>query len=624
MSDFASAKAQLGEARKLAEAARRSERQAQARAKALAAAQKKSARSAGTPASAAVTQTTTVLAKGDAAVAPPAVKTAQAVAAAALTQFEPFTDPRSNAERLSDAFPFVLFPVRLETRFMTSIVDDVARYQLWVRIFPDDCSIDTFEATLSATELANAKIYWQGIFRAGGIEADQRAAWRSLVAAHGSSRAGYIVDTYQPTNLPPPAKAAATDQILVISTQTPLIPTDATAISAYWKAVWIADGDAVALLAARGLLDVAVGTAHATELISAYQPYNLADRPALPLTKKDVALSVAVVVLPADPATKQSSWTEAPQVTHFPERFVVLGFNGGAQTLEAIGSVVATPIYVGPDPSADPNTDPNSAIHPENGDLFVPDELKWMVDFDAAVAAGLGLKIDLSREQFALGFDRLLVLGLQLSLDAMEAKSALEDILRHHALGRAGLSLAPQGTTTHNTTGKGADYTTLDDADQSFDDRKNAPLFTLTSDPMQKRDGQWLAELLGVDPAVLTSVHASGGQDQMRSRAMQRALWPATMGYWMDKLLAPVFSDDVVAETRSFVSNFVKGCGAVPAIPIGAQPYGVLPTTAFSRRRMAQSATRRSRLERPANRLCEPFVQHIAQDRRRLGDYGCG
>ena len=136
---------------------------------------------------------------------------------------------------------------------------------------------------------------------------------------------------------------------------------------------------------------------------------------------------------------------------------------------------------------------------------------------------------------------------------------------------------------THNTTGEGADYTTLDDADQSFDDRRNAPLFTSVSDPMLKRDGQWLAEALGVDPSIFAGVHASGGQDQMRARAMQRALWPATMGYWMDKLLAPVFSDDVIASTRWFVSNYVTGCGAAPALRIGAQPYGVLPTTSFSR-----------------------------------------
>ena len=64
---------------------------------------------------------------------------------------------------------------------------------------------------------------------------------------------------------------------------------------------------------------------------------------------------------------------------------------------------------------------------------------------------------------------------------------------------------------------------------------------------------------------------------------MQRALWPATVGYWMDKLLSPVFSDAAVASTRWFFTRYVSGRGAAPAIRIGGQPYGILPTTAFSR-----------------------------------------
>ena len=61
------------------------------------------------------------------------------------------------------------------------------------------------------------------IWRAGGIENDERGAWRSLVRAHGSGRAGWLADNFQPTNLATaPPKAEATDEILVIPTITPL------------------------------------------------------------------------------------------------------------------------------------------------------------------------------------------------------------------------------------------------------------------------------------------------------------------------------------------------------------------------------------------------------------------
>ncbi len=123
-----------------------------------------------------------------------------------------------------------------------------------------------------------------------------------------------------------------------------------------------------------------------------------------------MALSTAFVVFPADPPTKQDSWSQAPVINHLANRFVVIGYNGGVQTLQAIGGVVKLPLIVGPDPSAAPA----DTIHPENGNLVVPDQLQWLVDFDRAVDAGMGVRINLTADQAQKGFDRLLVLGVEL------------------------------------------------------------------------------------------------------------------------------------------------------------------------------------------------------------------
>jgi len=515
------------------------------------------------------------------------VESTKAAAAAAAQQaraaaegFASFTDPRENVGRLPDSSPFALFPVRLETRFASS----QGSPQLLVRIYPDDCSIDTFEPMLSATELANGQRYWQNIWRAGGVEGDDRAAWADLVAAHGSGRAGYIVDTYVPVNMADlPVKAAAADEILVIATQDPLSATDAAAISAYWVTVWKST-DAADQHAAAAALTAAVGQARASQLLASYVPFNLTDAPAPPLTPQAVAASVAFVIFPADPPVKQAPWTQAPQLRQFPERFVVIGYIDGEVAVQTIGGLVTLPLDVGPDPSVDPGTDPDLAIHPTaNGDLFVPDQLNWLVDFQAAEAVGMGISIPLTAAQAETGFDRLIVLGLQMAASERDGAAALEQLLSHHLVGRSGLSLVPQGTPTHNTSGTGSGYTTLDNADESFDDRKNEPLFTVTPDVWSKRDGQWLADSLGVSPALMATVHASGGQDQAQARAMQRALWPATLGYWMDKMMTPVFGADVVSATYDFFTRYVSGRGPLPALRIGGQPYGVLPTTAFSR-----------------------------------------
>ena len=245
-----------------------------------------------------------------------------------------------------------------------------------------------------------------------------------------------------------------------------------------------------------------------------------------------------------------------------------------------VGNPIPSPLVAGPDPSADPD----SQLKQQDGELIVPDEMKWMVDFDRAVEVGMGFRIDLNNDQATNGFSRVLVIGLRLSADEKTAKGELETLFQHHQRGRSGFSLIPQGTPTNNTESSGSGFTRSDDADASYDDYfKKDSLFDDSTDWLKKSDGQWLAESLGIDSAILKKVRHSDGVDQIEARAMNIALWPGTLGYWMETMMKPVFSDAAIENTRDFLNQFVVGRGAVPAIRIGKQPYGILPATAFSR-----------------------------------------
>jgi hypothetical protein len=515
---------------------------------------------------------------------------------ASFVAFAPQTDLREQTNRLDDTYPCLLLPVRLETRFKTVSIEGVTKNQLWVRVYPDDCAIDTFEATLSTVEVKNAQTYWSDFWRAGEFEDQHRGAWRGLVSSHGSGRAAWIVEHYQPVNLDQkPTKALPTDIILTIATETPLSDPEQKATKNYWTAIWLANGESIAKNAANQALIAAIGKDRAAAIIQNYQPRNLDETPKFPLKKAEVKVSVVFLIFPKSETiiTKQQSWSQAPKVNVLPDRFVLIGYskdsnNALQQELLEVGNPVPSPLIVGPNPSAPAAEQllPNQ----QTGDLFVGEDMKWMTDFDRAIEVGMGFKVDLSNAQATRGFDRLLVLGLQLSADAQESKTLLETLLQHHHNSRSGFSLIPQGTPTNNTEKKGAGFSRSDDADDSFDEIFRAKqgvdkdaLFTETSDPLLKRDGQWLAESLGIDSDVLKNVRHSDGTDQSEAKAMNTALWPATIGYMMGSMMTPVFDQSTIESTRNFFNNFVSGRGSIPAVRIGSQPYGILPTTVFSR-----------------------------------------
>jgi hypothetical protein len=511
-----------------------------------------------------------------------------------------WTDPRQHAGQMDDNIPIALFPLRLETRFKTVTGrDEQQQQQLWVRIYPDECLVDTYEELLSETELYSGRIFWREYFRAAGAEEDERAAWRGLVASHGSGRATWIVKKFRPLNplmpgdpegdpaleLKPQSKVAG-DLILVVTADSDLTAAEKTALTDFWTAVWKANGDSDLETSALNDLQGEVGPDRANELVTEFAPYNLTEKPASGFTIETTPVRVAFLFVPDDEdvGAKTRSWMKAAEVELLPERFVLLGYQkdgqGYKEVLSALSEPVQTPFAVSPDPNA---ATASQFQFDENGNLIVGDDIRWMFDFDEAVRRGMGFRIDLTPQQ-AAGFDRLFVLGIRLGSDASKAKAELETLFQHHYFSRTGFAFLPQGSPTNNTDDGDSAYTRGDDADSSYDFLfKGKAQFDETNEWLDKRDGQWFAESLGIDSDWLKQVPHAGAVDQSEARAMNVALWPATLGYFMDTLLQPVFNDDAVYYTRWFFNHFVSGRGMVPAIRIGRQPYGILPTSAFTR-----------------------------------------
>lgn len=503
-----------------------------------------------------------------------------------LKEFQVFADPRANIKELDVEYPILLLPLRLETRFkeVTKPGSTAPTPQLWIRVFPDDVAIDSFESTLSKNEVRNAKSYWQALWKAADNISEQRGAWRSLVANHGSGRAYWITQSYRPRNDSERSISREKNQvILVISTEKPLAKDEREIVENFWETWWRNTGNVINLEEARQDLINKLGASRAQEIMTQYAPFNLTDFPPPDYHYKTAKVSIVFIEFPDsnELEIRLQSWSVPPAVNVMPERLVVQGFYKGTLELKKeISEPIASQLIVGPDPSLEEGV----AMRLKGDELVVNDAMKWMIDFDEAVKKGMGFKIDLEPEQAVRGFDRLFVLGVRMSANENEGQKLLEDLLDHHHYSRKGLSILSQGTPTNNTDKAAAGYHWQEDSDVSFN-HYFMPTSSNSASPAwtQRTDGQWLAECLGIDVAKIKGIENFTATEHTDAKAMNIALWPATLGYFMESMMSPVFSEEVIQQTRTFFTHYVTGRGTIPAIRLGNQPYGILPTTKFSR-----------------------------------------
>src|SRR3972149_3522015 len=144
----------------------------------------------------------------------------------------------------------------------------------------------------------------------------------------------------------------------------------------------------------------------------------------------------------------------------------------------------------------------------------------------------MAFRVTLSPQQYSLGFDKLMVLGVRLSIDESAGQGLIEGLFTNHHYSRAGLSLLKQGTPTNNTDDEAAGYTATDDTDESYD------ILNRDGDPLdddagwfERQDGIWLSQLLGLDSTIMNTIPGATNTDVRDAQAMNIALFPATLGY---------------------------------------------------------------------------------------------
>jgi hypothetical protein len=296
---------------------------------------------------------------------------------------------------------------------------------------------------------------------------------------------------------------------------------------------------------------------------------------------------------PAQPSEAQAVASLSRQTTALllPDRLCAVGFAAGRREVFRVwGQNIPDELPMSPE--LDPTLTEADAAQQQ---LFGSDR-QWMFRFDEALKVGMGLVVGQTEvnqrlaqradaQAFALGaadtvLERLVVLGVDWTLDAQTAAQRFEELLQAHAAAE-GLACLPLGTATNNT-GRGA-------SGLNSGELPAAPVDAAAAPAQGQRDAfDLLQHAFGLPGQALQAAQLPGASlhEQRTQMHMINALWRGSFGRYLDELWnVPIVDTEYVPDraidaVRDFAVGHLRPGGPLPLLRIGKQPYGALPVVA--------------------------------------------
>jgi len=449
--------------------------------------------------------------------------------------------------------------------------------QLRVRIFPDDVAVQSFDPRLTEAEVAAGGTFWTAS-ASSGDEASHRAAWRALAAKLGPNRAAWVARQTRPPD-PPKLDERVTAALTALATLDKRLQEvtrrDGKREPSLFKAL---DAAVAALRGLPGAPETALDRIR--QLVGGLVPrlrtqLTDAEKTAARIAALERAAEAvqAVEEQPVSPsvaATRSEPLARRPGAGLLPDRFAVATVTAGQVSHIAVGQPVPADLAVAPDPTE------------VVADGDVPGSIRWLTDFSAAVDVGMALSFTITAQEAQNGFDRVYVLGLGKQADPVAAATELADLLDGHHYGPTGLALVAVGTPTNATTAATSGWSSRPDVEAAFDVEAGDGLVTGAADPRLTEGGR-LAHALGLADSTFDHLAGAGDTGVTDAVTANDALWPATFGYALSEELGGLVGPGGRDRLQALASRFVSGRGVLPTVRVGPMPYGVLPTTAFSR-----------------------------------------
>jgi hypothetical protein len=379
------------------------------------------------------------------------------------------------------------------------------------------------------------------------------------------------------------------DQIHANAHSKELTALEYSAGQAYWNRLWKTKGaDAGEMTVARTWIGERIGSHRSVYVAEQTRPSNWGsfestpEFPDLPLV--DATPPIAADLLPDFWVWRLYDRSLAPLLTRRAPNNVVAGLRMAPSLASVSTAVLADDDHV------------LNFLRRQN--------LDWMVSFEAAVAAGMALEIQLPAGVFWLG--AVIVAGVRSGRDAIAEVEALDSQFANHWYS-VGFDVLTQGTPTNNTDAGRSAYTeTSPDMDALFAQNEvRRPVAAAARAAILKADASMLLKLPAADAAsvalgmtfddILDRCPNAEAPEGIGGWVMNACIGQGLANYFTNTIFtqwgggAPLFGAfNTIADHHT---RWVRGAGPLPSIRIGPQPYGILPVdSGLSRERMGEDA----------------------------------
>ncbi|HEX6886541.1 MAG TPA: hypothetical protein VF143_00430 [Candidatus Nanopelagicales bacterium] len=350
------------------------------------------------------------------------------------------------------------------------------------------------------------------------------------------------------------------DQVHIDAHDPRLTAAEAQAGHQFWLADWRCGADQDRRRRAWSALAERFGPTRAAWIARRTRPENAEARPA-----DAVADTESPRVQPRFGTVALTERPSPPVARLLPAAWTATAYAGGQVVAVATGRPITGDPAVGPDLDA-PLVHPDAAGDDADEVAPVDTGMHWLVDFEAAEDLGMALRLPVDGP-----VDLLLVTGVR-SGEPDDGAAGLADLLAAQRF-TAGLGILEPGTLTNNTEGAPAGWSSADLGSLGAADAPSAA------------STQSILRALGLPDADLGDLPGAGVDDALIA-AVSRTLWPATWGYWLTQFVGLGAGGLDRADcdwAGEHAAAYVRPGGPWPALRVGRQPYGLLPTTSLTR-----------------------------------------